>query len=86
MKKPSKTKFEELEKAKDQNIDYSDIPRTDKGYWEDAQILYNTSKKPVSIRLDEDVIDWFKSFGKGYQTKINEVLKVYMQSIKKQEA
>jgi len=32
----------------------------------------------TTIRLDKDVIDWFKSFGQGYQTRINAVLKAYM--------
>lgn len=86
MKKLSKTNINDLKKVQDKNIDYSDIPVTSKAFWEDSQILYGTTKKPVSIRLDEDVINWFKSFGKGYQTKINEVLKTYMQSIKKQQS
>jgi uncharacterized protein (DUF4415 family) len=34
----------------------------------------------VSIRIDEDVLAWFKSQGKGYQTKINEILKTYMRA------
>ena len=86
MKKRSKTNIKKLKSLKDGKIDYSDIPKTDSGFWEDAQIIYNPTKKPVSIRLDEDVINWFKSFGKGYQTKINEVLKLYMQSVKKQQS
>jgi len=86
LKKPSKTDFNKLNSLKDSKIDYSEIPKTDSGFWEDAQVIYNPNKKPVSIRLDEEVIDWFKSLGKGYQTKINEVLKLYMQSVKKQQS
>jgi uncharacterized protein (DUF4415 family) len=36
------------------------------------------SKKPISIRLSPDVLAFFKSYGKGYQTHINEVLRAYM--------
>ena len=86
MKKPNKTNIKKLKGLKDTKIDYSDIPKTDSGFWEDAHVIYSSAKKPVSIRLDEDVINWFKSFGKGYQTKINEVLKLYMQSVKKQQS
>ena len=86
MKKPSKTNIKRLKNLKDNKIDYADIPETNSEFWEDAKIIYSPIKKPVSIRLDEDVINWFKSFGKGYQTKINEVLKLYMQSVKKQQS
>jgi len=37
-------------------------------------------KKPVTLRLDADVLDWFKSGGKGYQTRINQLLGKYMES------
>jgi uncharacterized protein (DUF4415 family) len=42
-------------------------------------------KKPVSIRLDAEVLDWFKGQGRGYQTKINAVLKAYMKAQKQKE-
>ena len=38
------------------------------------------TKTPVSIRLDEDVLDYFKSSGRGYQTRINAVLKSYVKA------
>lgn len=38
------------------------------------------TQKMVSIRLDEEVLNWFKKSGKGYQTKINEILKMYMRA------
>ena len=41
--------------------------------------LARSVKQPVSIRLDSDVLAWFKRFGKGYQTRINEVLRRYME-------
>jgi uncharacterized protein (DUF4415 family) len=38
------------------------------------------TKKAVSIRLDEDVLTWFKSQGRGYQTRMNAVLRMYMRA------
>jgi len=35
-------------------------------------------KKQITLRIDEDVLDWFKSRGKGYQSKINDVLRNWM--------
>lgn len=46
--------------------------------WSKATIVYPASKKAVSIRLDEDVIDFFKKSGKGYQTRMNAVLRHFM--------
>jgi uncharacterized protein (DUF4415 family) len=50
--------------------------------WSKATIVYPTPKKAVSIRLDEDVIDFFKQSGKGYQTRINAVLRHFMREQK----
>ena len=46
--------------------------------WSRAQINMPQPKQPISVRLDADVIDFFKSQGKGYQTRINAVLRSYM--------
>ena len=40
-------------------------------------------KKPITIRIDDDVLDWFKTLGKGYQTRINAILRSYMQTHQK---
>ncbi len=47
--------------------------------WSKAELVYPTGKKPVSIRLDEDIIAYFKKMGRGYQTRINAVLRSYME-------
>jgi len=49
----------------------------------DVQLIEPIVKKPVSIRLDSDVIDFFKDAGKGYQTRINQILRSYMEHQKK---
>jgi len=45
-----------------------------------AALLEPQPKKAVSIRLDEDVLEWFKRRGRGYQTRINAVLRAYVET------
>ena len=47
--------------------------------WSDAVLVIPTRKKAISIRVDEDVLDFFKKQGDGYQRRINAVLRSYMQ-------
>ena len=47
--------------------------------WSDAVLVIPPKKKAISIRVDEDVLDYFKSEGDGYQRRINAVLRSYMQ-------
>jgi uncharacterized protein (DUF4415 family) len=47
--------------------------------WSDAVLVVPARKKAISIRVDEDVLDYFKSGGEGYQRRINAVLRSYMQ-------
>jgi uncharacterized protein (DUF4415 family) len=47
--------------------------------WSDAVLVMPTRKKAISIRVDEDVLDFFKKEGDGYQRRINAVLRSYMQ-------
>jgi len=51
--------------------------------WSKAVAVYPIPKNAISIRLDSDVIDFFKAQGKGYQTRINAVLRHYMDEVKK---
>jgi len=59
----------------DQDIDFSDAPRVLD--WSEAEIgkFYRRKKKPVTMRLDSDVIAWLKADGRGYQTKANWLLR-----------
>ena len=47
--------------------------------WSDAVLVIPARKKAISIRVDEDVLDYFRSEGDGYQRRINAVLRSYMQ-------
>ena len=68
-----------LEALPDERIDTADIPEAPPEAWLHARRpdLYRPVKKPVTLRLDSDVIAWFKDHAKGhgYQTEINRVLR-----------
>jgi uncharacterized protein (DUF4415 family) len=69
-----------LRRMKDREIDTTDIPATPD--WSKAVVgkFYRPIKKPLTIRLDADVIAWFKRQGKGYQTRINALLRSAMEN------
>ena len=80
MKKASIKEIEALSIKKDKDIDTSDIPEiTD---WDSAEIgkFYRPIKKELTIRLDADVVEWFKRNNKHYQSAINKALRDYIQS------
>jgi uncharacterized protein (DUF4415 family) len=64
--------------TRDEDIDFSDAPPVLD--WSGAEIgkFYRPAKKPVTMRLDSDVIAWLKADGRGYQTKANWLLRQAM--------
>jgi uncharacterized protein (DUF4415 family) len=78
--KRRRTGWARLRKMTNRKIDYSDIPATDARFWEKAQVVMPPAKTHLSLRLDEDVVEWFKRKGDGYQTRINAVLRSYVQA------
>jgi uncharacterized protein (DUF4415 family) len=66
----------------DEQIDTADIPEAPAENWQHARRpgLYRPIKKPVTLRLDADVVTWFKEHtaDRGYQTEINRVLRRYV--------
>ena len=54
--------------------------------WSKAVLVIPPKKKAISIRVDEDVLDYFKKEGAGYQRRINAVLRSYMQQRRKKRA
>lgn len=63
---------------KDNEIDYSDNPALNETFFEEA-VLWHGSKKQITLRIDPDVLDFFRHTGKGYQTVMNLVLRKYME-------
>ena len=79
MSNTSRTEWQRLSAMKDKDIDTSDIPELDDDFFRNAEILV-PPKQPVTLRLDADVLMWFKSQGQGYQTRINKLLRSYMEN------
>ncbi len=76
----SKERLQEIEAIRDEDIDYSDIPEADADFWRRAELHMPQPKKGVYLRLDADVLEWLKSRGKGYQTRVNAMLRALMES------
>ncbi|VXD12667.1 conserved hypothetical protein [Planktothrix serta PCC 8927] len=75
----SPKRLKELENLPENAIDTSDIPELDANFWEKAKLVKPITKKAISLRVDSDVLDWFKSQGKGYQSMMNTVLRSYFE-------
>jgi len=65
----------------EQEIDYSEIPELGPDFFSEA-IRWPGKKKQITLRLDPDVLAFFRKHGKGYQTIINAVLRKYVESLK----
>jgi uncharacterized protein (DUF4415 family) len=79
MNKTSKTDWKRLENMKDHEIDTSDIAELGDAFFRNAELRVPL-KQVVTLRLDTDVLEWFKQQGQGYQTRINQLLRLYMQT------
>jgi len=53
------------------------INPTDEAFWAKAKVVMPRSKKTITMRLDADILDWFRG-NSGYQTRINAILRAYM--------
>ena len=64
----------------DSDIDYRDIPASDNEQWSDATRgkFFRPLKTQASVRIDADVMEWLKRPGKGYQTRLNAILREAM--------
>ena len=82
MKKISRSDWSRVDALKDEDIDFSDIPELGEAFFQNAIIRLPERKVPVCIRLDREVVDWFKARGKRYQSRINAVLKAFIESQK----
>jgi uncharacterized protein (DUF4415 family) len=74
---------EEIEASIANDPDWEEFKDID---WSKAVLVIPPKKKAISIRVDEDVLDYFKTEGAGYQRRINAVLRSYMQQKRKKRA
>ena len=74
-----------LEAMSDEDIDTSDIPEMTDEQWANARRYVRPVKQPVTIRLDAEVVGWFKEHAgnKPYQTEINRVLRQHVAAAKR---
>ena len=76
----SETDLQRLHEMRDEDIDFSDIPPITPEMF--ARGVVRRGLKPVTeltLIIDSDVVEWFKKQGRGYQTKINSLLRAYME-------
>ena len=88
-RRKNETDWARLRALTDEEIDASianDPDWSDDWNWGDAVLVIPPKKKAISIRVDEDVLDYFKKEGAGYQRRMNAVLRSYMQQKRKKRA
>jgi uncharacterized protein (DUF4415 family) len=69
-----------LNTKKDKDIDYSDVLEFDKKFLCSIDMKVSTGKKAMALRVGTDVLEWLKSQGKGHQSQINAVLRLYYEA------
>jgi uncharacterized protein (DUF4415 family) len=80
--KKSQTDWKRVDALRDKDIDLSDTPEVSPQMF--ARAIVRRGLKPVprkaqlTLRVDSDVLEWFRKQGQGYQTKINALLRAYM--------
>ncbi len=78
--KKSGTDWQRLRRMKDTDIDFFDVPPVDRSVFQKMVIRMPEKKAALSIRLDPGVVAWFRNKGRGYQTRINAVLRSYVEA------
>jgi uncharacterized protein (DUF4415 family) len=71
---------EEVERRAAADPDAGAVPR---GFWDNAQAVYGEPKQQITLRLDADVIRWFRRTGKGYQSRMGAVLRSFVEAQRK---
>ena len=82
-KTPSRTDWKRIDSLRDEDIDYSDIPKQGADFFAHA-IIWPGPKKQITLRIDPDVLTFFRNHGRGYQSTMNAVLRKYMEARKKE--
>jgi len=84
--KKSETDWERVKNMKEDEIDLSDLPELTPEMFANAAIRKNfvpvPPKQQITLRIDNDVVTFFRNLGQGYQTKINQLLRAYMEAHK----
>ncbi len=81
-RKHSRTNWKRVDRLKEEEIDYSEVPQLGPDFFAGA-VRWPGKKKQITLRLDPDVLAFFRKHGKGYQTTINAVLRKYVEGRKR---
>jgi uncharacterized protein (DUF4415 family) len=81
-----KSDLNRIDRLRDEDIDYNDISELDDEMFARPLVSWPPKKESITIRVDSDVLSWFKRQGTGYQTRINQVLRRYMDVAGQQRA
>lgn len=79
-KKSIHSDLKKIDAMSDEDIDYSDIPEFDDEFLDTVEMKFSPGKKQIALRVDTDVLEWMKSQGKGYQSRMNAVLRAYYEA------
>ena len=73
--------LDQMAGVQDADLDFTDIPEADAAFWAAAKVrMPEGPKTPLNLRLDPDIVAWFRAQGRGYQTRINAVLRSYVEA------
>ena len=75
-----KARLDALAMMPDEQIDYSDAPYLPNAVWMKAAEELPSNKQQITLRIDAQVLDFFKQTGKRYQSRINAVLRAYVEA------
>ena len=78
--KSIKSDLKRIDALTDDSINYSDIAELDDQFFKEAKVVMPPGKKQLTIRLDKDVLEWMQSQGRGYQSRINAILRAYYEA------
>ena len=71
---------QQIATTKDEDTDFSEIPELDETFWQQAKVVEPDLTEQITLRVKRSVLAYFKAPGKGYQTRINQVLESYVRA------
>lgn len=77
LKTESRTDWARIDAMTDDEIDTSDIPEIDDEFFKNAKLWVPKNRRPVTLNIENDVLEWFEKQGPEYQYRINAALKIY---------
>lgn len=86
MNRNSKTDWARVDAMTDEDIDTSDIPALDKGFFKRARLVMPGERLAVTVPVDKETLAWFESLGKEYKARMSAALRLYAEAHKRSPA